>query len=317
MSGARPLIDIGAYSSATLATHRSVIKRLGKLGINAVEVDNQNIRVVLKTIENSRLPRKYTDAYMSIIVSVLRVLNRGRLTLKPHELGFKRVNRNNLVEHAKDVPKIKLLQTQVLQSLANMYNKSRNNEVDLRLEKSFLETLVAVGLVTSTNIRISELVQLTIKDLYRIRVGEDVAIHVKKKQGRQQIFTNSELYEKMYPYIIHALAIRLVEERLLDIKQFGEFCASPETSGLSGNRVISLHKGTLVKKIMQMYVIANGEAPTLSLGLKIFRTVNTSELLKNHAPEVAALFNGHVDINTAYGSYNLPDPTATLNSLNH
>jgi integrase len=316
MSDGGPLMDIGRYSSATLATHRSIIKRLKKLGIDADQVDNLNINTVLKSIADSRLPKKYTDAYMSIIVSVLRVRNRGRLTLKPHELGFQRVNRNNLVEHATDVPKIKLLQTQVLQSLANVYNKSRNNEVDLGLDRSYLETLVAVGLVTSTNIRISELIQLKIKDLYRIRVGEDVAIHVKKKQGRQQIFTNSELYEKMYPYIIHAIAIRLVEDRLLYIRQFDEFCASPETSGLSGNRVISLHKGTLVKKIRQMYVIANGEAPTLSLGLKIFRTVNTSELLKNHAPEVAALFNGHVDINTAYGSYNLPDPTATLNSLN-
>lgn len=312
-------VDGSKYSDSTIRTQKSIFKSVQKVNFNPYKITNSNINSLIIALKENN-EKKYSDAYISTIISTLRIFNPTTLTKTATELGFKRRNKNNqLVIHSGAViPAIKKMVTYCLEVLHDNFNPVlfSNYHEPVLLTKAEINTIIAVAIVTCTNIRISELMQLTVLNLYEIFGGQVIAIKFKKKFTSRTIEKMEPLFSNIYNLVLYAVGTILVMDQKLRETDFLQFVANPNDEIFSKQKLINTSQDTINKSLKQFYALVNEKKNEIALGLKIIRTLNTTTLLKYERPEVVAIFNRHNDPSTAFQYYNTPDTEGVMEALN-
>lgn len=309
--------DSTKYSDGTLKTHRAIYKLVKNYGFDPYQISNSNINGLLTAIKTNDKNKRYTDSYMSIVISTLRVFNPETLTKSPASFGFNRKKNNQFViQSGKIVPAIEKLVTFCLTTLNENFSEILNETYrDSDLTRAQTDMIVCVTLVTCTNLRVSELLQLTVLQLYNIYVGNIVSIKIKKKLKSVRISKFEPLFSNVYPLIMYAVANSLVKQSQLHKEEYSDFIANPTNSVYGLKSIITCGQDSINKKLIETYSILNSARPPIPLGLKIIRRLNTTKILKYDTPEVAAMFNRHADPTTAFKYYNIPDSETVMNSI--
>lgn len=304
-------------SAATVATDKSIIKRLEAAGIFIDKIEPEALGGLLrrnfkrKIGENSTEP--YSDAYMSNVVCAIRRRGKNRYSEQtPFKLGYKRSSYNSLLVHPNSIPHIRTVHEYFLNALSNLKGMEMST---IDMTTAALDTIISVGIVTSTQMRAGMLGQLTIAHLDSIQNGRILPVRGKKQHIPQVKYINQTLYNSMLPSILSALAIRdrYFEGRGKSRDDVEDFITTGYKN--STRRLIRSHPSAIVKNIREIFALLIGEAPAVPLGLKIFRTLTTTQLLSSGFVDVAQSVNGHAHSSTTVTKYNAPEMSKVMDAL--
>jgi len=326
-----PYRDSGRYSASTIQTHKAIFKLISSLGFDPYDINDRNVDAVKNAIieRGNVRNKKYTENYISIIISTLRTFNPTTLTKTSKYFGIRRQNNDKRnIERGELLPTIRQLVTYSFESLQNYFgNTINNNYRELNMRRSELDTIIAICIILCTNIRTNEIFQLTMTNLYDIYVGNVVSIKFKKKHKSYIISKIEPLFSNVYPLLLKAIGtvlvmnngvLRLSQSRSNNIiaeREFSAFVTSPTDVPFNSKYVISCSSNSINKTIVEFVTLLGSKQRGVSIGLKMIRTLNNTQLLKHVSPEVVALFNRHDNIATAAMYYNLPDVRNVMDDL--
>lgn len=157
------------------------------------------------------------------------------------------------------------------------------------------DTALSVALSICTNLRMAELIQLSVEHLQDIARGKNIAIKIKKKQTSSIILTNKLLYLHFLPFF---LKLANSTERVI------------KSSKSSIN-------ATFREKLISFDINNVLEGSKNLFGIQSVRRINTTELLTyNLNPKLVQLFNRHKNVSTCLQNYNtLFGAASTLSAI--
>lgn len=138
-------------------------------------------------------------------------------------------------------------------------------------------TGMAVAIAVSSNLRSSEIAQLTVKNLKEILDDAIVTIRIKKRLSA-----------------IRIEAIKSIVKTIMDQVQ----------GNATNEKVIKCSVSVINENIKKKFIEFGGTAGT-PVGIQLIRSFNTSILFKYLQPDEMAKFNRHQNINTSSNYYNL------------
>ncbi|UBZ25544.1 VLF-1 [Crangon crangon nudivirus] len=153
-----------------------------------------------------------------------------------------------------------------------------NNKVQHR-HKVLYETGLAILLTLSTNLRISELLQLTYDHLAALVRGLTINIRIKKRLAPVHILVNRNMLQS----IIKSL----------------------DSGGSGTQHVLSLSAGT-INQCIRHHILSHLDisTSTRTFGIQAIRKINTTILIESGSIELAQVFNRHRSSTTTNTYYN-------------
>lgn len=162
-------------------------------------------------------------------------------------------------------------------------------------------TALAVALTMATNLRISELQQLTFAHIFQILNKQPVDIRIKKKKSSIKITANmdfllaiSKILEPVYKNDNQKLLLNRVSNSSINntFKQYFLQLKYPKV----------IFKPKYKKNANLLYKNVQFNVPTL--GIQIIRKINTTILIQNGSLELARVFNRHTRTTVTQTYYN-------------
>jgi integrase len=310
--------DVTRYSNSTLNVQKSMSKWVTKfLGI--LDVNGGN------ALMNAIMEANFSVGYLNSIIRMMEVrVVSENLNLKiPPEVILlrkrKRTKKKRKTVYYEGVRKMVLF---VLKQVSDV-KEFKLSSGDL-ITRARLEAYVMIILVFMTALRSDEVTHLTIHDLYKIKEKLPVFIRIKKRKRPIVIGIIPELFELMYPLLVHVLAeaydqivpSERLAARFATPNDKKVFLLMPHESPIRDNRLFSCHKSTLNKEIKDIYTKVNGDDhASESVGVQGVRGLILTELINVGDPEIASYFTRHRNPTTTTTYYNNPNPAEAFERL--
>lgn len=318
MSNSIKIRDISKYSKSTVNVRNSMNKWVDKFIIILQENPDSLISEIHKL--------NFSVGYLNSIIRTLDeriVANNLNLRIPDAVLKLKKRKRVNKKRNTKFYEEIKKM---TLFALERVVHIERERETGDLINRCTLEAYVVIILVFLTALRSNEISQLTIHDLYKIKMKLPIYIRIKKRNKPVVVSVVTDFYELIYPKIIYVLAEAYDN---MDIKQIVKttprftapddkerFLNSSHTSSIKDALVFTCHKSTLNKEIKDIYRKANKKNYSAeSVGPQAIRGLVLTELINMGDPQIAALFTRHQKPSTTMNYYNFPDLQTSMDGI--
>lgn len=269
-SSTTPYANSKKISKNTLLLRQSHIYTIQNYGYDPKTMTKEEFKEFCTRI---KADRNIKDSYLATIITTIRAIN-PTINISAKQLNLKR----------KNIPQIlKLQETSAIESLitnsieyirSGIYNESKLNS----------ETKLAIIMTFMTNLRISELLQLTIQDLNRIKNQERITIKVKRQFEPVSIIKFGKLFDDIYPSIIKYINYR--------------------NSQFNSNKLISISSSAINANIKR--ILSPSMRDHIKIGLRLIRIYTTTKLIDNNNIGLSQIINRHANQNVTLDNYNMP-----------
>lgn len=270
--------DITKQALSTIKLRRSHLRKIESAGYNVCEMTNDDVIDFIKQLQRSG---KVKDSYLSTIISTIRSVNQN-ITITGKSLKLKRLSSKPSYSN-NDVTAIKEFLKDSIIFLVTYQEPQTRSEFDAKL---------AAVLVFLTNLRASEILQLSITDLERIKNNQNINIKIKNRNLPLKIIKLDEIFNRLYPYIIENLARR---NTIYD----NDLTSEQKT------KVITTSIVAINSFIKFQLTINSSKFSEIKTGLQIIRKFTTSRFIENDLLSDAQNINRHRDQNVTIDNYNL------------
>ncbi|KAG6558456.1 very late factor 1, bracovirus capsid protein [Microplitis demolitor] len=294
-----PYVNELIYHKSTLKTHNAHLKKLKDLNIDPLSLTDKTISDKLMDIKKSGSNGKELSIhYINGIYATIKRIQPS-LTKSRRDLGLRSKNSGKSTKRSTDVfIGTKNLLTTIVRDVKRL-NTVESYKADPR---RIIDTKIAIVLTLLTNLRSSELLQLRVKHIDLIKRELPLSIRTKHRNTSIKILKMAKLFDVLYPKVIKmALSRDGLYTKSLDTDFETQIKNNPV---IQNTLLVSCKVDTINKVMRQIYENVNGMQPSVALGLKSIRSLNTTIMINHKELLLAQTLNRHKDVNVTLKHYN-------------
>lgn len=296
----------GATNPQMLApsTIRSLQSHLATLERNNIELTEEalthNIHNTLDRLVDIHGNRLKSSYKRQIGMSIKRLFPNAHIDLSPYN-DHRRI-RGNLQQKTRLAKPDFTRNIRLIIEAASVY--LRDTHQTKRIESlAMYDTCIAIILSCSTSLRIDELYQLNLSDLWKIQKNEPIVISSKRHQGVRMVASNNLLLDLIEGIVAMRPKVQLIIESRIDrairLKQIERF---------QRENVLITSIDFMRKKMHELAAANHINIP--QLGFNSFRKYITTTLVEGGGHAVAQAMNNHTSLDMTLGHYNVLGPQA-------
>lgn len=298
-TGVNSVFNALKYSQATVRSRVSHIKLLEYNNVDMSDpsnfTDDQQIRTLLNSLKTKR-NIKISEAYKRQIAITLKRMFPNS-TFQPSRI-FKKTAYKETRNSSADF--IKRIHTLIKN--AGLYLNGVQH--DKRIDNTVMyDVCVAMLITCSTSLRISEIMQLRLSDIEKIRKNTPLNIRSKSRGQTLRRIAINDVLNNVFNLILVQRQWYVNYLNTPEFKRINDQSQRYRLDRVANNYILCSSISGMRVKLREFAAIGDTEIPYL--GFNAFRKFITSLLLSKGAFNVAQSMNNHSNLNTTLDHYNV------------